>query len=186
MNMRTKVMIAIFIIIFLTSCRTGFGIRKSDLIPFDKGFSARVQNRASKEITRSHYQHDLNLLPLLSLRDHHSDSIDFFFVNQTRLQISFIENGQRLEKVLDGRMSKRGYFESFFENERIEVPPVIPILYSKYNIDRLRIALHRDGCIIVSRFGRRAGNLLFVTGGGENHSTGCFQFKTHQNKNNAP
>lgn len=177
MKILSKMVIVLVTIGFLTSCRTGFGVRKSDLITFDKGFSARVQNKAFKEITRSHYQHDLNLLPLLSLRDHHTDSIEFVFVNQTRLQISFIENGQRIEKTFDGKVSKSGYFEFFFENERIEIPPVLPIFYSRYNIDRLRVALHRNGCILVSRFGRRAGNLLFITGGGENQSVGCFRFR---------
>lgn len=163
--------------VFLTSCRTRFGVRKSDLITFDKGFSARVQNRAFKEITRSHYQHDLNLLPLLSLREHHSDSNNFFFFDQNKLRIFRVENGQRVEKTFDGKVSKSGYFEFFFENERIEIPPVLPIFYSRYNIDRLRVALHRNGFILVSRFGRRAGNLLFITGGGENQSAGCFRFR---------
>jgi len=180
MKILSKMVIVLVTIGFLTSCRTGFGVRKSDLITFDKGFSARVQNRAFKEITRSHYQHDLNLLPLLSLRDHHTDSIEFVFVNQTRLHISFIENGQRVEKTFDGKVSKSGYFESFFENEKLEIPPILPIVYSRYNIDYLRLALHRDGCMIVGRYSRRAGNLLFIGGGGKSESIGCFKFRFNQ------
>lgn len=174
--MLPKAIIIILAIGTLSSCRTGLRSTESEVKILGKGFSARVQNKAFKE-TRKYYQHELNLLPLFSIRDHQSDSVDFFFIDQNKLHISFVENGEKVEKTFNGKFSKRGYFEILLQNEKLEIPPHFPIFDSRYNVERVQIGLTRDGCLVVGNFWSLGGNLLFITGGGKGELVGCFKFR---------
>ncbi len=49
--------------------------------------------------------------------------------------------------------------------KRMEVPPIVPILYSKVHIERYRLGLTIDGDLIVDNFHENSGNILIISAG---------------------
>jgi hypothetical protein len=69
-------------------------------------------------------------------------------------------------KVLEGRLSKKGYIVVFLSNKRTEIPPFFPIIYSRVNVNRLRLSFTQDGNLVMDNKWNRSGN-IFLLGAGE-------------------
>ena len=85
-----------------------------------------------------------------------------------------IKNGQEIiysidafkEKTFHGAFSKKGYLEIFLRNNKKEIPPLLPIIYGKYNINRIRIALTLENDLIIDNSWNEGGN-IFILGVGD-------------------
>jgi hypothetical protein len=62
--------------------------------------------------------------------------------------------------------SRRGYYELYLEKDVVEIPPFIPILYSRCDLSRLRLAMTAAGELVIDHKWANDGNILFLAGGG--------------------
>ena len=62
-----------------------------------------------------------------------------------------------------GKFSKRGFYEIFLRNKKIEIPPFIPIIYSNRDINRIRIGLTvNNDLVIANKWARDEKNIRQV------------------------
>ena len=97
------------------------------------------------------------------------ENLDYFRIrfdsatNQL-LVIYPLENGSESMIRLDGTFEDN-YFETYLSNEKIQIPPFFPIIYSKRNIRRLRIGLKTDDSLIIDYKFARDGNIFLLAAG---------------------
>lgn len=162
-------------ILILGSCRSGVGIRKANTNYFDSSFSVMVNNKSFK-IKDQKYK-DRTLLNLFKINEEKADTVYMSFNNSKELKITFTDKGQTITKTFAGEFTRRGYFEIYFSNKRIEIPPLLPIIYSNNNIDRIRIALTIEGDLIVDNKWDHSGSIFLLAGGGIGRQQSYFKCK---------
>lgn len=102
------------------------------------------------------------------------DTIWVELLDSSLLRITYIdtalEPGSNKRVVTrKGKLSKNGYFQLYLREERTEIPPAVPILFGRKDIDRLRIAYTKDGFLAVDRYRTVGGNVFFL-----------YRFRTNQ------
>ncbi len=78
-------------------------------------------------------------------------------------------------KVFDGVFNPKGYFEICLSKKYIQIPSLLPILYSKTNISSVRLSVTSDNNIIVDTYYNRGENLYILAAGVSGRSQ--FYFK---------
>jgi hypothetical protein len=67
--------------------------------------------------------------------------------------------------MFEGEFNKKGYFEIYLSKDKVAIPPLFPILYSRTNINRLIIIGSREGNLIVDNYYDRSGNFFILATG---------------------
>lgn len=147
----------------LCSCGTGMSIRKSKVRYFDSRFSATVNNKSYK-VKGGRYS-DLTLLNLFEIRDENIDSVHISFIGSKQLKLTYIYKKQEITRTFTGDFAKKGYFEIYLMNQKKEIPPLVPIIYSNNHIKRIRLAITVDGNLIIDNMWDESGN-IFILGAG--------------------
>jgi hypothetical protein len=158
-----RLYIFILLSVILSSCGSGLQVRKSRIEYFNKNFAATVDNRPF-QVKKKSYRAP-TLLELFEIKNVSSDSVELRFTADSLLFVGYYDIGIWTEQVFMGRFKKKGYYQIFLRRKRIEIPPLIPIIYSRVDIDRLRLALTSEGDLIVDNKWRGSGNILILSGG---------------------
>jgi hypothetical protein len=58
------------------------------------------------------------------------------------LKFTYTDKGQEITKTFVGTFAKKGCNEISFRNQKKEIPPLLPIIYSNNHINRVRLALN--------------------------------------------
>jgi hypothetical protein len=74
----------------------------------------------------------------------------------------------------EGKLLKSGVFEIYHQKKRIEIPPIIPIIYSNVNISRLRIGLLRNNRLAIEYKYVNTGNWFLLAAGSSSRDTYFF------------
>ena len=159
----------------LCSCGTGLSIRKSKVNYFDSNFSATVDNKSFKVKGRRYG--DLTLLNLFEIRDENIDSVHISFNDSKELKLTYTFKGQEIIKTLTGYFAKKGYYEIYFRNQKKEIPPLLPIIYSNNHINRVRLALTIDGNLIIDNMWDDSGNIFILAAGSSGRRQSFFKCK---------
>lgn len=161
----------ILLCLFLNSCSSGVKVSRSQVIYFDKSFSAKVLNKPYK--TGSRYKTP-TLLNLFEISEQpHSDTVHFSFNSKNELEVTYLARGQKLTDTFAGTFHRKGFYEIYLRKKKTEIPPFLPILYSSNDIYRIRLALTPGGNLIVDNKWDRTGN-IFLMGGGSSERTQSF------------
>jgi hypothetical protein len=147
-------------------------LSKKDFSPIDKKFLGIFENRSSLTKGRHYSSSQPTILDLFELYKIAADSIHFHFDNDDKLTLTFNDSLRLRTEKFDGKFRRKGYYEIFIRNHKIEIPPLFPIIYSTRNIKRLRLGLTNDNNLVIDNKWARDGNiLLFVGGGGERYQS---------------
>lgn len=156
----------LLISLILTSCGTGLKIRKENLQGIDKNFSgtyATVAHRSSDKYELLPSALDLFRIP--------STDADFFTIEIEKgtgeMLVKYTDrDGRKNMHRFAGRFDKdMYYYEVYLEKQVIEIPPLIPIFFSKRHIERLRIGLNTDNTLIIDhKWAHMGGVLGFASG----------------------
>lgn len=162
------------ILVFVTcfhSCSTIPKIKDSEINPITNKFSGVYNNtpyvfRSNYRLTK--YDSAKTLLQLLDTSKKHRemDSVQISFDSKGQLQLSDRDTSIFKPVLIKGRFSKKGYYEIYFSNKKIEIPPVIHFLFSSHNIKRIRIYNTKDNELIIYYYHYDSGNFLLVGGEG--------------------
>lgn len=145
----------------LCSCGTGLSVRKSQIKYFDSQFSGIFDNHAFKANGRRYGSPAL--LELFEIQQVKTDSVSVVFDRQGELKLSYQDNGGKVKiETFKGVFASKGYYEVFLRNDRKEIPPVFPFIYSQCNMNRVRLALSAQGDLIVDNEWNESGNILFL------------------------
>ena len=165
----TYELIPLFLIVI--SCGSGMtAIGSSDFKKIDSTFSGTFKNLSYKTIReqKSEYGYDNSeILKLFEIKNQNFDSISMSFTPNNSLVIKYSDSTGIITKQYHGEFSKRGFYEIYFRKRNIEIPPLLPIIYSEYDTDRIRISLTPENNLLIDDYRAYGGNILvFGNGGG--------------------
>ena len=169
----TKFLLLILITILLNSCGTGMRIRNSRVSYFDSSFAASIEVNSFKTIGSK--RGISSLMHLFEIREEKVDSVFIRFNDKKELQFTYLHNGEKREKLFTGRFAKRGFYEIYFRNQKKELPPIFPIIYSVYHIKRVRLALTIEGDLIVDDMWDESGTIFIVGAGSSGRRQSFFR-----------
>ncbi|AYB35178.1 hypothetical protein D4L85_33365 [Chryseolinea soli] len=134
---------------------------RSQVNYFDGQFSGTFDNTAFKANGRRYGSPAL--LELFEIREAKADSVSVVFDRQGKLELAYQDSDGKVKtEIFEGVFVRSGYYEVFLRNERKEIPPAFPFIYSRCNINRLRLALSAQGDLIVDNEWNESGNILFL------------------------
>ncbi|MGP8216057.1 MAG: hypothetical protein ACLQQ4_10870 [Bacteroidia bacterium] len=162
--------IAVFL---LCSCGTGLKINKSEFKAIDRDFSGTFLSQPYKSSGSYSFTSEkmyAQTLPQLFGISHSDESHSFSFKINTsgQLQVTFADSGGNYtEKLFDGILTKKGYYEIYLRNKNMEFPPFFPVVYNQCDIDRIRIALTKSNDLIVDNLWENDDSILLFFGTGD-------------------
>lgn len=168
----TRTTIFIATIFLLYSCGTGLNVRKSQVKYFDKNFSVTVANNSFK--IHGHRYGNPTLLTLFEIYSVNTDSVSIKFIDSLKLQITYTDSGTVKKKIFNGQFAKKGYYEIFLRNES----KVIPIIYARRNINRIRMASTIQDDLIIDNDWNESGHILILGAGDSGRRQSYFKTTT--------
>ncbi len=171
----TKTAIVLWVLFSLSSCGTGLQISKSKVMYFDNRFSAFVDNTAFK--AKASRYGSPSLLGLFEIPHLSPDSVCIKFAPTQELVLQYWENGQKKEKSFKGQFKRKGYYEIFLDNYKKEIPPLFPIFFSSYNINRIRLAQMQNGDLIIDNRWNQSGNIFLLAAGSSGRRQSFFKIR---------
>jgi len=89
------------------------------------------------------------------------DSVTVQFPDNHTLLVSFSANGTVFSRELKGKKKKK-YFEIYFRKEQF----IIPLIYGRVSVERLRIGRHKKtNDLLIRNLSEQMGWILFIGGG---------------------
>ena len=175
--MHYKSIVYVIVIIIFSSCSTGMKIRTKNFIEITNDFSGTFNVNPHNVQSK----HKTNFKPeILFLFN-----IDNKVLKAKKVHINFDKNHDLVvsykgllgieTKHFNGKFNKKGYYEIHISKERITVPPLFPILYSRTNIDRIRIGLSKNGNLIIDKYLNRTSNIFLLAGGSVSRSQSFYK-----------
>jgi hypothetical protein len=133
----------LLITVISLSCGTGIKISKSDLKPISSNSSGTFQNHPYRTLAKSYLERE-KLPPQTLLNHFHifmdADTVHLEFNSNQQLVLSYKDSIATRTLTFNGKFSKKGYYEIIFCKKKIEIPPVIPVLFSRREIDSVDFA----------------------------------------------
>ena len=171
--MRVRNLFTAFVLTtLLISCGTGMKIPSEKILNIDSEFRGSFSNISHKVTTKNGIEKNSDILTLLNIVNNKSDSISVRFSSKNELAVTYNGILGKSTEYFKGKFSKRGYFEIYLKKKNIQIPPLFPIIYSKTDINRLRINLTKENTLIIDKYFSRGGNIFLLAAGG----SGRFQY----------
>jgi hypothetical protein len=175
--MRFRYLISIVLLIELCSCGTGLRISASAFKPLSHDYSGVFDNepyltKGTSYLSKEKFS-SLTLLNHFDSLKGNSKFVLLSFNTKEQLIVTCKDSLKTETSTFNGKFSKKGYYEIFFRKEVIEIPPLIPIFFSRRNINRIRISLTNHNDLVIDRKRVLDGN-VFLFGGGSSDRTQNF------------
>lgn len=151
-------------LLLLAACKSTVS-RKSTETILNPAYTGTFANHPYKADMIKHYG-PYTLLEVFRMDSIVTDSIAIAFDAEARLHISYNVNGTPCEQLFVGTFTKKGEYTFVFEDRKIEIPPIFPILYSQYHIHTIHLALTHNGDLLLRNHWKMGGN-VFILGGGD-------------------
>ncbi|MBL0154741.1 MAG: hypothetical protein IPP93_15145 [Chitinophagaceae bacterium] len=173
-------LIYIFPVLLLCSCSTVLKYPQSGTQPIRPGLTATFSNKPFKTEDKA-YQ----IPPEYSKRNllNHFDSVTskvqadtvrLEFSNNGKLTIFYHDGQEAKSASYNGTFSKKGYFDIIFKLKVVKIPPLLPILYSHVERDRIRFYLTKENDLLICRQWVSGGNIFILSGGDSDKTKNFF------------
>ena len=138
-----------------TSCGTMKFNKTSDFLSIydTKSLEGYYLNRIRTNYTAR------SILSCFNINDY-ADFVTIVSENPNEIKLIYYNDSTKQEKVFIGEM-KKNYFEIYFSKRQI----VIPLLYSSYDIERIRLGKSKEGKLLIRDYSCQSGNLLLFAAG---------------------
>lgn len=171
-----------FLILSLTlfliySCGTYRINKTSDFVPLTdlqklNGKYIALSERTNKNKNISY------LLQNFNIDKEKADFANLTFTEPNKVRLNYIvdskEGSIEKEIVLEGTRKKK-FLQIYFSKEQ----SFIPLIYSKINVQRIRIGQDKNGELLIMSFYDRSGNFLFLGAGSSSESANLFKKSTN-------
>jgi hypothetical protein len=148
---------------------------KSNITPIDHSCSGVFENRSYLTIGRNGDSSNTTVLELFELYTSPVDSVRLYFDAHNQLVLTYSDSLVARTVLFKGQFRKRGYYEIFIRNYKVEIPPFFPIIYGQRDIKRLRVGLNKDLDLVIDNKWARTGNIFILAGGGSDRDQSCFK-----------
>ena len=165
------------ILLFIASCKNQYPLcRNSALIGIDTSFHAQVSINA--DTFKSSIYGKPELTSILRLKNPIRENLEIMFTDVNEMTVRYQCPTGSMEKRFKGKFDRKGRFVFFHSKKRIEIPPIIPILYSQVDWDRVRISLTPDRKYMhVQEKWNHSGNILLLGAGNIGDSKAVFSIE---------
>lgn len=155
----------------LISCYSELYIAKPNRAVLSKGFKAKLNSKP--EFVRSNRQQVNNsVFELFGLYGLNSDSVKIEIPDSNHLMLSYTSSLITDTITFEGNFKKNGAFQIQFAKQNI----MIPIIYSRTNINKVRIGLTKDRKIWINKYFDNTGNIFLIAGGNIYNETFFFSY----------
>lgn len=173
------------LLIIITSCNTVLHFPPSNAVAIQPGFTATYINKPYKTIdkadkTPSEYA-KRNLLNHFDsvTRKAIADSVRIEFTSNGQLNLYYTTGNEMKTASYQGVFSKKGYFDIIFKLKVVKIPPLLPILYSRVERDRLRFYLTKENDLLICKQWVTGGNIFILSGGDSDETKNFFHRAGH-------
>lgn len=150
----------------LFSCGSGLKISQSNFEAIDKDFSKSFVNRSFKTSkSMAGFSNGPKLLELFGVPNSEAEIVVLTFRNDNLLDIIYKDSTITKTLTLEVRHARKGYLEISSVRKNIQIPPIIPFLYSNVDLSRTRIGLTVNNELIIDHKWEKWGGLFIFTGG---------------------
>ncbi len=148
----------------VSACGTGVKVPRSTFrrMPKDATFVVEARSGQMSERTMSLG----TIAQLLALDAEMNDRVLLRTDSSGTLFVELTGSNATEVYAFTGSHARRGYLEIFLANDVKEIPPFLPIIYSRRNIDRLRLALTNGDQLVIDHKWAKDGNIFLLSGGG--------------------
>lgn len=153
-------------ICLLFSCGTGLKISQRDFGPVHNDFSQSFFNRSyktSKSIAGA--PNKPTLLELFGVSNSKAEIVSLTLKNNKFLDLTYKDSTVTKTITFPVRHARKGYLEISSVRKNIQIPPVVPFLYSNVDLNRTRIGLTTNKELIIDHKWEKSGSLLLFMGG---------------------
>jgi hypothetical protein len=150
-------MVRLLIPLILMSCAS---VQKNQVT--SAGLEGTFQDRPYKTIGD---RRDSSLLATFKSGDQKADSIHISISPAAELVLTYRDSSGVRTSTFQGRFSRKGYLEIFLTRRRVQIPPLIPLIYGSTQIYRLRIGVKAGGELVIRNKWVEEVN-IFILGGG--------------------
>lgn len=151
---------------FLFSCGTGLKINRKDFQPIRTNFSMRV-NHLSHKTSKSiaNLENGPKLLDLFGVFDISTDTVSLSLKNKSLLELTYKDKSVIKTLTFQVKLAKKGFIEILSVNKNIQIPPIIPFLYSNVDLSRTRIGLTTNNELVIDHKWEKSGSVFIFSGG---------------------
>jgi hypothetical protein len=152
----------------LFSCSTSKNFKNNNLTAINSSFNANYYAiNSSVDSAKSSIQ----LLQLFRLSDANVSSVSISFDKDNNFKIRYKNFlGGSSYNTFKGKF-KKNYYEIFLEKNR----NTIPLIYSKTEIDRIRIRIMKDSTLVVENYYNHSGSVFLMAAGSSNKTYALFK-----------
>ncbi|MFI0430162.1 hypothetical protein [Mariniflexile sp. HMF6888] len=105
------------------------------------------------------------LLELFGISNCEAEIVTLTFRNNTFLDLIYKDSTITKTLTFQVRHIRRGYLEISSVHKNIQIPPIIPFLYSNLDLNRTRIGLTTNSELIIDHKWEKSGSFLLFMGG---------------------
>jgi len=150
-------------LLLLAACKSTVSSRSATPV-LNPAYTGTFANHPYKADWIKHYG-PYTLLDVFKIDSVVTDSVTIAFDSAARLRLSYTLNGTSREQVFAGAFNKKGVYKFIFENKKIEIPPILPIIYSQYHVHHIRLSLTREGNLFLRNRWIQGGNIFILSRG---------------------
>lgn len=163
MKVLKRLLIICFFPILVGAC-SGLKISSDRIQPMGQNFSGSFFNIPDDSIQT---YTSPTFIQLFNIYRSVGDTVQLGFIDSTHLRVTFVDSslnqGSNQRSITwEGKFSKEGYFEIYLRNEKKEFPPVVPILFRRRNMDRVRLAFTKEGFLFIEKYKMTGGSVLII------------------------
>lgn len=171
-------LLLLFLPLLIVSCSPLKKISKRDIYPLSVGNQVVVQNAMISNDAKL----KINLLSFFKQSIANVKYCTLKVESPTTLLLTYIDSAsissdKMVKHRFEGKLLKTGVFEIYHMKKRIEIPPLIPILYSNVSIRRIRIGLLATDKLAVEYKYVNTGSWFILAAGGSSRDTYFFNVK---------
>jgi hypothetical protein len=170
----------LLLIVIVSSCFPLKKIHHNSVKPFSVGDKLVVKNMMDDEDAKieitflGFFKYNTPDVKLCTLNIESKSSLIIEYFDSASINANKI-----VKHRFEGNLLKSGIFEIYHEKKRIEIPPIIPIIYSNVNIRRIRIGLQEDDRIAIEYKYVNTGNWFLLAAGSSSRDTYFFNLSTY-------
>lgn len=159
----------VLIICILGACKPYKRVPKSDILAIENGFSGKFANSGTKTTSK---KTEYTMLALFEIYPNFfTDSVSIELIDTKHLKVSYynpfsIYENKVETKIFEGKIKNNGCFQIYHRKKNIEIPPLIPIFYSRRDIYRIRIFITTENELLIENKWARDGNIFIMAAGG--------------------
>ncbi len=173
-------MINIIAVWALCSCNAVLKYPQSSTQPIQPGLTATFSNKPFKTADKA-YQTPTEYSKRNLLNHFDSvtskavaDTVRLEFSNNGKLTVFYRDGRETKSASYNGTYSKKGYFDIIFKLKVVKIPPLLPILYSRVERDRIRFYLTKENDLLICRQWVSGGNIFILSGGDSDETKNFF------------